>query len=543
MDEPRTSPPPEFPVEAHRWGAADFRLVALLILLTLGLRTYQLRTTEVTAARQHRLHSHRLAAGTRRLAPGHPRLPTAPRLSGRRFGRVAAGPPPLPQRSPLRHAVRRPARPAPGASVLLSVPLFWLGASCSTAASASGRYSCSSACRAAAASWRTACRSRYFCSSRSRPSRLPCTRCDPVPLSASAGRERRAALAYLTRPEGLLIPAVAAATLLGMQAVGRWRRPWLGRAVAAGRADLRGLHRWRTLHGPDRRVDEEEHREANHRSRIQPAWRPRARRFRAARRCSASGGTATPTRPAASSLWVLRTMAEVFAKAFFYVFWLPALAGLVWFRDRFRVVPGAWMLLLLCLVIAGLLYRVAAVMGYLSDRHTILILLCGVVWATAALDGAARGLAAMTVRLKPRPCRAVVDGADGMGRRTVARGRRRPAGVDAATVARRPRRLPPSRALAGGAGPSRRGRFRPLRLGRLLRGPLFPTRRRHEYFVQLRRAGGRRQSSFAPGHGPRGRGGGEGLRPKMGVPGARGKETAKVVIYHLPVPWMTRPLP
>ena len=72
------------------------------------------------------------------------------------------------------------------------------------------------------------------------------------------------------------------------------------------------------------------------------------------------------------------------SKAFFFVLWIPALIGLVYFRDRFRTVPGAWMLLLLCVLLGGLLYRVAVRMGYLSDRHTILILACGVLWTTAA---------------------------------------------------------------------------------------------------------------------------------------------------------------
>ncbi len=100
-------------------------------------------------------------------------------------------------------------------------------------------------------------------------------------------------------------------------------------------------------------------------------------------------------------VWGLKTLGEVLSKAFFFVLWVPALAGLVCFHRRFRTVPGTWMLLLVCATLAGLLYRVAVRMGYLSDRHTILILACGVPWAAAALDGAAVGLARLLASLRP----------------------------------------------------------------------------------------------------------------------------------------------
>jgi hypothetical protein len=96
------------------------------------------------------------------------------------------------------------------------------------------------------------------------------------------------------------------------------------------------------------------------------------------------------------------TLLEVLSKAFFYVFWAPALLGLWWFRDRFRLVSGTWVLALLCAILALLLYRVAQVMGYLSDRHTLLVLLAGSYFAVAALDRIARGGAARLARWRPR---------------------------------------------------------------------------------------------------------------------------------------------
>jgi hypothetical protein len=91
--------------------------------------------------------------------------------------------------------------------------------------------------------------------------------------------------------------------------------------------------------------------------------------------------------------WAARTLAAVTGKAFFYVGWIPALAGLWGFRARFRSSPGAWLGPLVCAPLAAALYLLAARMGYLSDRHTMLIVLCAAPWAVAGVLEAARRLA------------------------------------------------------------------------------------------------------------------------------------------------------
>jgi hypothetical protein len=72
-------------------------------------------------------------------------------------------------------------------------------------------------------------------------------------------------------------------------------------------------------------------------------------------------------------------------KGFHWVAWVPALLGLWWFRDRLRITPGSWVLFLVCLSVALLLLSVAIFLGYVSDRHAILLLLCGSYWAVAAV--------------------------------------------------------------------------------------------------------------------------------------------------------------
>jgi len=83
--------------------------------------------------------------------------------------------------------------------------------------------------------------------------------------------------------------------------------------------------------------------------------------------------------------WGFRSLVNELVKGSFYVGWLAALFGLWWERERSRREPGAWMMLLVCLGVAFALWRVLVVVGYLSDRHTLLILMCGSFWAVAGL--------------------------------------------------------------------------------------------------------------------------------------------------------------
>jgi hypothetical protein len=87
-------------------------------------------------------------------------------------------------------------------------------------------------------------------------------------------------------------------------------------------------------------------------------------------------------RRAVQALW---GMAGEFAKSFHYVAWPPVLLGMWWFRKRMREVPGLWVLLVLCgLSVVGL-WRLAVEVGYMSDRHLMLLVMCGCFAAAAAV--------------------------------------------------------------------------------------------------------------------------------------------------------------
>src|SRR5260370_26601407 len=84
-------------------------------------------------------------------------------------------------------------------------------------------------------------------------------------------------------------------------------------------------------------------------------------------------------------LWALTTLLDVLCNLFFYALWLPLLLALWAHRERFRLCAGSWVLAVVSLLLLPVLYRVALKMGYLSDRHALLILCCAVYWTVAGL--------------------------------------------------------------------------------------------------------------------------------------------------------------
>jgi hypothetical protein len=84
--------------------------------------------------------------------------------------------------------------------------------------------------------------------------------------------------------------------------------------------------------------------------------------------------------------WGLWAVGKEVIRGFFYIAWLPAVLGLFWFNPRFRDRPGAWIFGGLCLLQTLVLWRVGLVVGYVSERHILIIVLCGLYWAVAAIE-------------------------------------------------------------------------------------------------------------------------------------------------------------
>ncbi len=81
--------------------------------------------------------------------------------------------------------------------------------------------------------------------------------------------------------------------------------------------------------------------------------------------------------------WAFRAICREAGKSFHYIAWLPMLLGLWWFRRLWNEQPGVRVLLVLCVLHLLLVLRVAVVAGYVSERHTLLLVLCGCPWAIA----------------------------------------------------------------------------------------------------------------------------------------------------------------
>jgi hypothetical protein len=213
------------------------------------------------------------------------------------------------------------------------------------------------------------------------------------------------ALAYLCRPEGGLLVAFTGFVLLAVQTVPRWRQPW--RRVLLGGASLSlaavavgGPYAWTIGTLTKKHTGETLIKHMGFGPR-QAEQAPGAQAAAAGDPLLAVWWNDHDTVAEERTWWGFVSLLEMLSKGFFYIFWVPTLAGLWWFRDRFRLVPGAWVMLLVSAMVLYLLYRVAQVLGYLSDRHTLLVLLCSSYFTAAGLGRFGELFAARLARLRP----------------------------------------------------------------------------------------------------------------------------------------------
>jgi 4-amino-4-deoxy-L-arabinose transferase-like glycosyltransferase len=202
-----------------------------------------------------------------------------------------------------------------------------------------------------------------------------------------------AGLAYLTRPEGMLLVPAIGLVLLGVRSQIPWRRTLAcGTALVGAAAVVAGPYVATIGHVTNKPTPQEILKVG----RAAPAPSSAAR---APLACVFAEWAQNTDR--GSWLWGLRALLTEIAKGFSYVLWVPALAGLWGFRDRLRAVPGAWVPLLVSLLQGLILWRMAIRMGYVSERHVLLLVLCGLYWAAAGLWSLGYALTARWQRLRP----------------------------------------------------------------------------------------------------------------------------------------------
>jgi hypothetical protein len=197
-----------------------------------------------------------------------------------------------------------------------------------------------------------------------------------------------AGAAYLTRPEGVETVVAIAAVLLGLQVLPARRQPW--RRVVPQLAALGcGLL---VFVGPYVAVTGHLSNKNTVRFIIgDPAADPDRMLPQYGRTL---GGARTPLAvwwheahdPAGSRwAWAVTALVKETTQGFVYIGAALSLAGVLVFRIRREGIPGAWLLATLVGMHVLLVCHMASLSGYLSERHTLIIVFAGCFPAAAAL--------------------------------------------------------------------------------------------------------------------------------------------------------------
>jgi 4-amino-4-deoxy-L-arabinose transferase-like glycosyltransferase len=196
-------------------------------------------------------------------------------------------------------------------------------------------------------------------------------------------------LAYLTRPEGAVVLPATGMVLLAMQWFPNWRRSWPRVLAFCGCLTLTALLVGSLYFGFT-------HRFTN---------KPSANEILHPHMSQASEDlqmTELSSWPLFASIWAAHSdpgitrvgagrslvmLATEIVHGFYYVGGLAVLLGLWWNRLLFRNQPGVWILVLVCSLYALVLFRLGMSAGYISDRHVMILILCGCYPLAAALCG------------------------------------------------------------------------------------------------------------------------------------------------------------
>jgi hypothetical protein len=202
-------------------------------------------------------------------------------------------------------------------------------------------------------------------------------------------------LTYLTRPEGALVAVAVLVLLAAMQFAPAWRRSWRRFALCGG-----GLVVSAALVGSPyvMATGSLTNKPTSHQLLgLEPERETTSAAGRALFAVWLRGdGTLTER-----MLEGAQALASEVIHCFHYVGVLPALLGLWWFRRSYRGLPGFWLLAILCGLLVVVLWRMAVVVHYVSDRHVLLLVLLGTFPAVAFVRELPRIGEAVTRRRVP----------------------------------------------------------------------------------------------------------------------------------------------
>lgn len=230
-------------------------------------------------------------------------------------------------------------------------------------------------------------------------------------------------LAYLTRPEGALVLVATAIVLLGLQALPSLRRSWSRVATSACCLILAAMMAGSPYYLVTGRFTNKPTPNALMPGGKKPAFLPngdvgQSLDSRGVEFCPSQlagnqdEGIVTgplfaiyaPPNSKGRQVWALKAIVSEVIQAYEYLLGIPLLLGVWCFRRSLMVSPGAWVLSVLCLLQIVVLWRLAVVMGYVSERHVMMLVLCGVFTIAAALEWLGAKLAASPINFMHLGC-------------------------------------------------------------------------------------------------------------------------------------------
>jgi 4-amino-4-deoxy-L-arabinose transferase-like glycosyltransferase len=220
-------------------------------------------------------------------------------------------------------------------------------------------------------------------------------------------------LTYLVRPEGGLVLAATGLVLVAMQLAPRGRRPWgafgaccasltiaaavVGSPYVLITGQLTNKPSYHQMVGtyPEKASTANRRSGLDRKAAAPVAHAPGSPGMRPLLMGSIMAVWLDPDEPLAIRLPEgLRALAEEFIRGFHYIGWIPALLGLCWYAGRARTVPGIGVVLVLCALQFLVLWRLAVVVGYVSERHIQILILAACYPAVGVLRDLPRWLAA-----------------------------------------------------------------------------------------------------------------------------------------------------
>jgi hypothetical protein len=217
-------------------------------------------------------------------------------------------------------------------------------------------------------------------------------------------------LAYLARPEGVIVAMAIGVVLVGAQFAFRWRRPWSRVLACAASFGLGAI----AVGGPYVAIIRHLTNKTTGIEILQAALEPEPKQLGQPLKTSeANAGVQTASlgvywldaRKAERGrrlVWGLKAVAGEYIKGFGYFAWLPALVGICCCPGPFRRELGAWAVFALCLLYTLALWRVAYVAGYVSERHSLPVLMCGLYWVVDGVDWLCSRLIRARTRMRAR---------------------------------------------------------------------------------------------------------------------------------------------